>query len=124
MGDLVSKYIVQSQHEIEFDPSGASSETMYINGMLTQNIQKLQTAVARALLVLPKTPRPCFTFENLCNDPLILLKICLRVWRSDGLRKIMLSVLEGLLEANTLIVHDSSPSEDAASELLAIRDLL
>jgi len=122
--DFVSTYIAQSQHEIEFDPSGVLSESLYINGMSTQNFQKLQTAVAHALLVLPNSPRSCFTFESLCRDPLVLLKSCLRVWRSDGLRRIMLSVLEGLLEANTLIVYDSSPSEDTASEMLAIRDLL
>ncbi len=64
------------------------------------------------------------TYLNLCRDPLILLQCSLSVWTTNGLRRIMLAVLQRALAVNESLILEASASSSVASEFLASRDSL
>ena len=60
----------------------------------------------------------------MCRDALVLLQCHIRVWKIRGARRILLSVLQQILAANTNTTLHSSPMRQPAFEILAARDVI
>jgi len=87
----------------------------------------LCTVVVSAFLSTPNSPPPFCTYSMLCRDPLVLLKAPMQTWRYSGLRRVGLSVILTLMEANSAIVPKNNNSSDelvAACNLLLVRGLI
>ena len=104
------------------DKYAPSLEGLYVLARRQLPDSDLAVSVASALLASPNKPPPFFTYVLLCEDPLVLLKCPMKVWHCRGLRRITLSLFCSLLEANTCVVMEASPSESAAEELVAARN--
>jgi len=78
----------------------------------------------KALLKSTKIRISFITYSALCKDPLILLKCSIKVWRCEGLRRIALYIMSGLLATNEVIIRKQVSHSDIAHEYLSSRDVL
>ena len=111
-------------HNLGSDPSGCRAEALFIDARTQFLSSTVDTVTVCALLSSPKCPPPFYTHAALCKDPLVLFKCNVNVWRMQGTRRIVLSILQRLMEANTNYIHQTSQNETTTLELLSVRDLL
>eukprot|EP00934_Nitzschia_sp_Nitz4_P004391 Nitzschia sp. Nitz4//scaffold47_size129522//74066//77969//NITZ4_003556-RA/size129522-snap-gene-0.199-mRNA-1//-1//CDS//3329552815//4381//frame0 len=104
--------------------SGEAEEAESLFEHAKQHLQdaELYAITCSAFLALPHELRPSMTYYSICRDPLVLLKCPAKVWRRKGLRRVALTVLSAILEANTTIVRSSKASETSKSEYIAARN--
>jgi hypothetical protein len=97
-------------------------EQLFIIARTTQPPSAVDTEASLALLESTKDPIHFLTYAKLCQDPLMLMKCSVRVWIDEGLRRILLAIMQQLLEANESIVKETSTTSEVASEYLVSRD--
>jgi hypothetical protein len=121
---MMSRMISSCMNNNKVDPSGGAAERSFLQARALFPLAEVDTAAASALLSTKYSPKPFFTYTALCRDPLTLLKCRVSIWMSRGLRRILLTILRRLLEGNCHITRKTAPTEDAAQELLAVRNLV
>jgi hypothetical protein len=77
-----------------------------------------------SLLARKGTPLPFLTYTMLYNDPISILKCPLSLWNRPGLRRLILCILQLLLEVNGAIVWKKARSPELATEFIVSRDLV
>mmetsp|Transcript_8353 Transcript_8353/g.11921 ORF Transcript_8353/g.11921 Transcript_8353/m.11921 type:complete len:443 (+) Transcript_8353:2672-4000(+) len=141
---------VESHHYLHLNQSSNKQSPMIVEGIIRELVQKeipndfsenlveniflssrtfypsleVDTAAIKAMLSKSHSPPLYLTYNELCNDPLILFKCKLSIWKCMGLRRIILTILKELLDANEILVKRKSRSLQVASELLSARDAL
>ena len=100
------------------------AELLYLRASADFPSNDVDTAVACALISSAHLPPRVYSYSLLCKDPLLILKSHLSVWKCPGLRRIMLAILQRLLEANNHITLQDAPTEEAGQQMLAARDSL
>uniref|UniRef100_A0A7S4M5P6 Uncharacterized protein n=1 Tax=Odontella aurita TaxID=265563 RepID=A0A7S4M5P6_9STRA len=106
------------------DPAGRVAERLFLKSRADFPSAEVDAQVCAALLSSQHSPLRIRSYSSLCRDPLVLLRCNVGSWRCCGLRRILLSVLRRLLDANDFIAREEVPSESVALELLAARDAL
>jgi hypothetical protein len=104
------------------DPNGLVAEQVFITSSRVLCDADLFTTAASALISRPKSPPLFFTYPMLYRDPLTILKCPIGVWKRKGIRKIVLSMLEFLMETNDDVVRSQAPSDDVGAEFLDSRN--
>ena len=122
--DMVRDAIRHTIHTENCDPSGCRAEAIFLQGRVQFVSSSIDRVALCAFLSRANRPPPFYTYATLCKDPLVLLKCNIKVWRMRGTRRIILSILQRLMEANTHYVHQTSPDRTTALELIYVRDLL
>ena len=118
--DAVSEKMLQAYDADE--SSCLNLEALFLDKQSRLSSSELATTTVSAFLSSTNLPPLFVTYKMLYQDPLILLRSPLKVWQQKSLRRIGLSILGMLLEINTFDLLSFSPSEDAASELIAARN--
>jgi hypothetical protein len=106
------------------DQLASSLEGQLLRAERQLSESELCTTIVSALLSTPNRPAPYFTYALLCQDPLVVLKCPMKIWRCRGLRRITMTILHSLLETNTAKTIEESPSEESAAEMLAARNAI
>ena len=106
------------------DPLASKLEGFFLFAQSHLPVSDLCTAVVSSLLAPPSEPLPFLTYSLLCRDPLVLFKCSMKIWKCRVLRRMSLTILCSLLESNTLIISNTSVSDDVAAELIAARNAL
>jgi len=106
------------------DVDSLGIEKLFLYARATQPSSEVDVAASLALLDSVEDPVSFFTYTKLCQDPTILLKCSLKVWTNEGLRRILLAIMQRLIEANEIMVQKTSVKIEVASEYLAARDSL
>lgn len=101
---------------------GRRAELLYLRAKAELPANDVDTAVACALISSAKLPPRAYTHTLLCKDPILILKCHMSVWKCPGLRRIVLSILQRLLDANNFITLQDAPTEEAGHQMLAARD--
>ena len=109
---------------IDAEAYGRRAELMFLKARADYPSADVDTAVSCALLSMKHLPSRAYTYTLLCKDPLLLLKCHLCIWKSNGLRRIVLSVLRRLLDANEYITLGEASTDDIGYQLLAARNAL
>ena len=86
--------------------------------------QDVDLAAVNALLSTGASRHQVYSYMALCQDPLVLMKAPVKVWRFKGLRCILVRVLKDLLSANECIVMQSAKSQNVATDYLVARDAI
>ena len=100
------------------------AELLYSRARADIPSNDVDTAVACALISSANLPPRAYSYSLLCKDPLLILKCHLSVWKCPGLRRIVLAILQRLLEANNHITLQNAPTEEAGHQMLSARDSL
>lgn len=106
------------------DPSGIMAERLFLFSRRQISDSSLFPTIVSALLSSPHKPTPFVFYSVLTRDPVALLKVPMRVWVTRGLRHILLSVLSCLLESNTAVINEMSPTNIVAEDLVSSRNVL
>ena len=106
------------------DKDAVRIESMFLQAKILLSECDLCCIVCSAFLTSSHRPRAFFSYYSLLRDPLVLLKCPARIWLTQGLRRIALTVLSSLLESNALLVRELTPLQSSAEEFIASRDLL
>lgn len=122
MISLVTKSILNCTNGTNLDPSGRDAETQFLIAKKTLTSNYVDVIAAKALLATTNAPILYLTYSMLCRDPLVLLRCPLLVWKKQGLRRIVLVILQRLLKANDELIAQASHTEEVAKELSASRD--
>lgn len=119
---LVTESIRKSTNGTSLDPSGRDAETQFVNAKRILASNDVDVVAAEALLATTNSPALYLTYSMLCRDPLVLLRCPVLVWKKQGLRRIVLIILQRLLKANDQLIAQASRTEEVAKELSASRD--
>jgi len=78
------------------------ARVLYFSAKENEDISSslLDLGVSCALLSSSTSTSPCYTYANLCEDPLVVLKCHLNIWKSNNLCLILLEVFEAILQIN------------------------
>lgn len=101
---------------------GRRAELLYLRAKAEFPANDVDTAVACTLISSANLPPRAYTHTLLCKDPLLILKCHMSVWKCPGLRRIVLSILQHLLDANNFIALQDAPTEESGHQMLAARD--
>ena len=118
--ELLRKFI----HDPKIDPSGCKVEALFAIARKRFHTSSVDTSFICVLLSAKYCPPPFFTYPMLYKDPLVLLKCRVSLWRMKGIRRVILSILQKLIEVNSSYIHQISPSKKTADELIGVRDLI
>jgi len=121
---LLTSTLRNSMKNLHIDPSGMAAERAYLLAQRGLPSTEVDCVVIRTMIALPNTPAPFLTYGMLCRDPLLILQFPLTVWQCRGFRRVILSILGRLLNANDTLVRQASPSEDVTDEFLTSRNLI
>ena len=100
---------------------GLKAERIFFLKRASQPSSDVYTEAAFALLKSAKGNHVSSSYQDLCRDPLVLLKCSVNTWRQQSLRRILLAILENVILVNELMVsHDS----EVADEYFASRNIL
>ncbi len=97
-------------------------EQLFLFVRATQPASIVDVEVSLVLLESTSDPVRFLTYTKLCQDPLMLMKCSLKVWTDEGLRRILLTILQRLLNTNEQIVKETSITTEVATEYLVSRD--
>ena len=100
------------------------AERIFFLARASQPSSDVYKEAAFALLQSAKGNSPYLSYQDLCRDPLVLLKCSLNTWRQSSLRRILLTILEHLMLVNELMVRKFSLTSEVAEEYLASRNVL
>lgn len=122
MMSMISKSITMCAEDSNFDPSGTEAERLFLSGKRRFPAIDVDSIAVKALLTTTNSPSLYLTNSMLIRDPLVLFRCPVLVWKKQGLRRIILVILQRLLQANAYAVSHTSQTEEVAEELLASRD--
>lgn len=82
------------------DPSGSRAEKAFLVASLSLSDSDLYTTIVSTLTSTPGNPYPFFSYSMLYRDPLVILKCPLDIFERKGWRRIVICVLQSLIETN------------------------
>jgi hypothetical protein len=124
MDSLIMKSIKKCTDDPKIDPSGKEAERTFTWAKTRFLSDDVDTIAAKALLATTNAPSLYLTYSMLGRDPLVLLRCPILVWKKQGLRRIVLSILQQLLKANDHQIAQTSQTDEVAEELAASRDTI
>ena len=103
---------------------GLKAERIFFLKRASQPSSDVYTEAAFALLKSAKGNHVSSSYQDLCRDPLVLLKCSVNTWRQQSLRRILLVILENVMLVNELMVRKVSHDSEVADEYFASRNIL
>ena len=106
------------------DPSGLKAESIFMACRSVYPCSEVDVVAVRAILTTGSSQTKLYSYVALCKDPLIVLKARALVWKYRGLRCVLLRILHDLMNANEVLVYQSSLTKAVAEEYLVARDTI
>lgn len=116
--------IHRSVRDPAWDPSGLLAERAFLWAQSELCPSVLISSTVNALVSDPSNTSRYYSYYGLCRDPVVVLQCPTEIWGRKGLRRVCLSLLSALLEANESIALESAPNDDVRQELIESRNTL
>lgn len=106
------------------DPNGMKAEAIFCATRRSLSDADLCTTAVAALMSKAHEPPSIFSFSMICRDPMVLMKCPISLWSRKGWRRIIISILDMVLEVNDAMIHETLVDEESQQELIASRNEL